>query len=429
VSVETAQSQDFTRFQKLTKTVWANKVQSLIPDDLNVLAKDLPFEKKAKLGDVYYQPVTVSRAMGVTFWSDGGVQALRKGLASKTVDAQVRGQEILVRDQLSYAAMNRSMGGDKTAFIEATKQTFANLTETGAFMREASLLYGGGASANANLGVVESVSDSSGTLTLVITAATWSPALWVGCENGEYDIYTSGGASRSSAGTDAARTDVFVLSSVTPSTRTLVFVSHATNTAAVAATDQIFFAGARANMMIGLEAMCTISGSLWNISNSTYAVWKNQSLAVGGRLTFETVMAGLTKVAEMGHTGKVNLYCSPGGMQDLINDQTSLIRHTESKSGGIVKMGYSGIEFYSQVGVCAIKPHKLMKNGYAYGLPDGECMRLGSTDLTFEQPGVGKMVSELPDNAGIQARIYTDQALFIQKPRAVIQFTGIVNSR
>jgi hypothetical protein len=76
-----------------------------------------------------------------------------------------------------------------------------------------------------------------------------------------------------------------------------------------------------------------------------------------------------------------------------------------------------------------IKAHKLIKNGFSFGLPDGECMRIGSTDLTFEQPGFGKMISDLPDNAGVQARIYTDQAFFCRKPKAMLQITGITNSR
>jgi hypothetical protein len=99
-----------------------------------------------------------------------------------------------------------------------------------------------------------------------------------------------------------------------------------------------------------------------------------------------------------------------------------------SKSNGKVKLGFSELRFVSQTGEVAIKAHKLMKRGLALGLPDGECMRMGSTDITTSMPGVGKMVRELENAAGVEARVYTDQAAFCQKPAFMHLWTGIVNS-
>ncbi len=434
MSLATAQSADFSRFQKLTKTVYANKLVSMLPDDVSIIANDCPFQGAEKgPGDVYSQPVTLTRPMGITFNNDGSAFALRKGLASLPADAQIRGSEILIRDQISYGIMQRALKADvgtdsgKRAFVNATKHVFAGLSESGAFVRELALLYGGGTAVGASLATISAVSDSSGTLTATISADTWVPAMWMGCENGEYDVYT-GSTRRSSAGTDAARTNVFVLTSVAPATRQIVLTSHATNTAAVQVGDVIFFAGQRATDMVGIQAACATSGTLWNISNSTYALWKPQTLAVGGQLTFEAVMAGFAKISEVGFAGTSNLYVSPRTWQDLVDDQAALVRHSES-NGGKVKMGYSSIEYVSSTGTVRVKPHKLIKPSVAFALPEGHCMRIGSTDLTFEQPGFGKMLSELPDNAGIQARIYTDQAFFCDTPKAMLSFTSITNSR
>lgn len=442
MSTAAGQNFDFARAQKYTKTVYADKVNRLIPEDLDIIAKDAPFAAKDKQpGDKYYEPVQVSRATGATFNTDGSAFPLNKGLASKVENAELRGSEILLRDMLSYAIMNRAMSGDmattagRRAFVSATKEIFLGLAESGAFFREAMLLYGGGPNADASLATVESTTSSvTTTLVVVISAATWATALWVGNEGAEYDLY-NGATIINTAGTAAARDNVFVLTQVDPNTRTLTFSSHATNvTAAASAAGYVFFfAGQRTKDMIGIQAACGAT-TLWNISTATYALWKPQTISAGnGQLTFEVLMAGAARIADVGFHGTINQYVSPRGWQDLIDDQAALIRHTDGsmsgKNGGKVRIGATDIEYVTQTGTLKIKAHKLIKGGFSFGLPEGECMRIGSTDLTFEQPGFGKMISDLPDNAGIQARIYTDQAFFCRKPKAMLMINNIVNSR
>ncbi len=430
------QNFDFTRAQKLTKTVYAPKVLRMIPDDLDIIAKDCPFTQKDKLGDKYYVPVQVSRATGVTFNADGSAFAINKGLASKFENAELRGTEILLRDSISYKTLNAAGAGDlssdagKRAYVGATKEVFLGLAESGGFFREAMLLYGGGANADASLATVEATTGTSGTtLVLTISAATWAAAMWVGNENAEYDIY-SGATKRNTAGSASARTDVYVLTSVDVANRKLTLESEAaTNVANVVANDVLWFAGQRTKDMIGIQAACSISGTLWNISNSTYALWKPQTVSAGsGQLSFEILMEALARVANIGYHGTINMYVSPRGWQDLVDDQVALIRYQELKGGQVV-VGADDIMYKSQTGTLKIKAHKLVKGGFAFGLPEGQCSRIGSTDLTFEQPGHGKMLDTLPDNAGIQARIYTDQSFFCNMPKAMIMINNIVNSR
>lgn len=429
------QNFDFTRAQKLTKTVYAPKVLRMIPEDLDIIAKDCPFSTKDKLGDKYYVPVQVSRATGITFNADGSSFTLNKGLASKFENAELRGAEILIRDQISYKTLNAAGAGDmstdagKRAYVGATKEVFLGLAESGGFVREAMLLYGGGPNANASLATIENTTGTaSTTLVVQITAKTWAPALWVGNENAEYDIY-SGATKRNSAGSASARTDVYVLTNVDVANRKLTFESEAaTNVANVVANDVLWFAGQRTKDMIGIQAAFSET-TLWNISTSSYALWKPQTVdAQNAQLSFELLMDALARVANIGYHGTINLYVSPRGWQDLVDDQVALIRYQELKGGQVV-VGADDIMYKSQTGTLKIKAHKLVKQGFAFGLPEGQCNRIGTTDLTFEQPGHGKMLDTLPDNAGIQARIYTDQAFFCNMPKAMIMINNIVNSR
>jgi hypothetical protein len=441
MSLATGQTYDFNRIQKLTKRVYAKRLAEMLPEKLTVFADLCPFRGAEKgPGDDYYEPVRLTRSTGVTFNNDGSAFALRKGLASKSEGATIRGSEMLIRDTISFAAMQRAAKADtstdsgKRAFVNATKDTFTSLAEAGAFYREMQLLYGCGgvadaSAANGGIGAIESISVAAGgVLTLVITAATWMAAAWLGCENGEYDLYTPGGTKRNTAGTDSARTTVYVLQTVNPTTRTLSFTSEqATNVANALAGDVFFFAGARAVEMLGLEALCATSGSVFGISNTTYGLWKPQSITVGGQLSFEAIMNGAARASEVGFYGELCVMVSPQGWTDLVNDQAALVRHTNEKGGKVV-MGYESIEYHGPTGSMRIKPHLLMKQGLAFGIPVGELERIGSTDLTFEMPIVGKMLSELPDNAGAQARIYSDQALFGTMLKGIVRWTGIVNS-
>lgn len=434
MTVSAGQALDYSRANAYLKEIYAPKVEDMVPE-IDRIAKAVPFVTGEKvLGRFYHQPVKLTKSMGVTFNNTGSAFALNKGLAPLVADALLQGSEVLVRDTMSYAMMQRALSGGSgkggaKAFVAATQDTMMNLTKSGSFFREVALLYGGGTGADANLGTVESITSAVTTsLVIVVSAATFATALWAGCENGEYDIFSAAGTKRNAAGTAAARDNVFVLVGVTPATRTLSFTSIAANVAAVVIADLLFFAGARTLDMVGIQAACAITGTLWNISKASYFLWNNQTVAVGGQLSFEAILSGTAKVADVGFDGALNIYVSTQGFQDLANDQTALVRHADQK-GGTVTMGYETIEYYSQTGKMRIIPHRLVKNGVAFGLPDDECVRVGSTDLTFEQPGYGKMVRELEDVAGCEVRQYADQAFFCKHPAYMIYYTGIVNSR
>jgi hypothetical protein len=433
MSATAGQPFNFSRAEVLTKYVYADAVEDLVPES-DITAKEMPFVKAKQLGRKFLQPVTLSRSMGATFNSDGGAFTLNQGLAPLELQAEILGCELVLREYMSYGLMNRALQGDKgkgpasKAFIQATSQTMSNLVKGSSYFRELHLLYGGGSGADANLGVIASTTSSTGTtLVVVVTAATWATAIWAGAENGEFDIY-NGSTLINTNGVDSARTNKFVLSSMDEDTRTLTFTSHADNVtaAASAAGYVIYFSGSRTTQGVGIEAAFATSGSLWNIAK-TYHLWSPKSVAVGGQLTFEKLMRGSAKVANTGFRGTLNVHVNPKTWQDLADDQAALVRR-DSKSTGKAEMGFDDLVYHSQTGKLVIKSNIYVKQGTAFGLPDGHCMRVGSTDITFEQPGYGKMIREMENTAAVEVRNYYDQAFFCDSPGHMIRWTGIVNS-
>lgn len=438
MTTQAGQAMDFTRAAALTKQVYADKLEQMTPDS-DKLSKEIDFVPAEKMpGNKYNQPVKMTRSMGVTFSNTGGVFDLNMGLAPLDLNAEIQGSQMVIREFMSYDILERALKGDSgrggasRAFVSATQETMVNLQKSASYMRELALLYGGGSLGSVALGTVTATTGTAGT-SLVVTLAKqdWATAIWAGAENGEFDIYQGTTATkRNAAGLATDRTNVYVLKKVEPLAYRLTFESLAANVSAVAPNDTIFFAGQRGQDMVGFVAAANVASPnlLWNIDPNQYLLWKPQVVDVGGMLAFEKVTQGLSLVAALGFNGVMNLHVSTQGWQDLCNDQTALVRRGGEQKGGKASLGYEELEFYSQTGLLRIKPNIYVKNGMALAIPEGECVRVGSTDWTFNMPGYGKMMRELENKAGVEVREFTDQALFCKHPGYIIYFKNINNS-
>lgn len=433
MSATTGINTDLSRGFDLLKKVYADSVEDLTPES-DRLGKDIPFINADKQpGQDYTQPVTLTRSAGVTWWNDGSVKTLNQPIAPQNTVASIKGCEIAVRDALSYKFIHsalKSVDGSKAgmrAFVNATKDTFEKLTKGASYFREIMLLYGGGPSAASNLGVVLNTTGSATTnLVVQMSASEYATAIWAGSENGEYDIYSSAGVKRNSAGSGAD--SVYKLTGTDPTSYKVYFTSNATNVTNVVATDQIFSAGARTNDALGfMAAASTQSGSLWGINTGSYLLWRPTVVPVGGALTFAGISEAGARVAGTGFYGDYDLYVSPATFADICDDQTALIQHT-TRTSGKVTIGFDDVVFKTQAGATTLKVHPYMKRGYALGLPRDYCMRVGATDLTHTIPGYGKMFRELENASGVETRLYTDQAPFCKNPQYIQLFTGITNT-
>jgi hypothetical protein len=425
---------DFQVSIDLFKRVYAKQLEDLVPPS-DIMAKEIPFVNAAqKLGRDYFQPVCLTREMGITFnGGDGTAFDINQAISSTEIGATVSGTEIIVRCQFSYGFLTRAqsnLDGTKAglkAFVNGTKYKYDGLVGGASFAREITLLYGGGPTALAAIGTVATVTSQVGT-TLVITIAArdWATGLWVGCEGGHYDIHVTGSATkRNTAGTGV--TTIFKLTQVAPSTRTLTFTSDATNVAAVAPTDQIFLYNQRTKDCLGLVTACGVSGTLWGISTVSYNLWAPRTIAVNGQLTFEKLMQGIGQIADIGFVGTVNVHVSPATWQDLNADQAAMVEHAD-KAGGTVELGFSKIVYHGQTGRVVIKNNMYIKRGIALALPEGHCMRIGSSDITNKIPGYGELFIQTPNKAGLETQVYSDQAPFCERPSYMLLFTNIDNA-
>jgi hypothetical protein len=403
------------------KESYADKLGQLIPDGVKLLNKVEFLSKDKQPGNLYHQPVILGMEHGVTFaTSDDDAFSLNAPVAGVIKDAQVRGNPVVLRSVLGYVAASRALQGGQKSFMDATKYLVANMIRSIAKKLEIEMLYGA-------VGYATVASQASAVIT--ITTAEWAPGIWAGAEGMPIDfIANDNGATLCSA----------PIASVDMDARTITLGTATAGSHGAIGTElasmgntgvTIYHKGAYGNEFSGIHKILTNTGTLFNISASTYNLWKGNSYAVGGALTLSKLEKGIARAIEKGLDQDVTVLVNPRTWTDLMAEQTALRQIDSSYSGKQVEAGHSSLKFHGLNGVITVEPSIYVKEGYAYALVLEEFKRVGSTDVTFKRPGKeGEFFRELESNAGFELRCFSDQALFCACPGKMVVFTGIVNT-
>ncbi len=404
-----AANNNLTTLNGLFKEVYASKLENLIPDGVKLLNM-IPFvSKQYQEGSLYHQPVVLGLEHGVTYSTGGDAFTLNAAIAGQIKDAQVQGAQLVLRSILSYTAAARSVGGGTKAFEDATKFLVGNMLRSVARKLELELFYG-------QVGIGQIATSGVNALVITIATAEWSPGAWVGAENMPINFRTSGG-------TDHGSTTV---TSVDMSAQTITVASAAS----AADGDSIYVDGSYGNEFAGVHKILTNTGTLFNISASSYTLWAGNTFSCGNAaLSFTKIQSALSRAVEKGLDGEVVLLVNPRTWANLLTDQAALRKYDSSYKSSEAENGSESIKFHSQNGTIEIMPSIFVKQGYAYMLCKDEWIRVGSTDITFKRPGQGEeFFRDLENAAGYELRAFTDQAPFCSAPGKQVLLTGIVNA-
>lgn len=393
----------------LFKKVYGD-LENLIPDNTK-LTKMVPFvNQKKRNGAAYQQAVILKSEHGVTYGgTDADAFTYNDPVDGATKQASILPSEMILRSKVALGALSRSANVSEGAFQNATQHVIQNMLQSMFTKYEAQCFYGG-----TGLAVVGSVA----TNTITISTAEFAPAIWVGGEGMKLQAYDATLAT--------LRAGTMQITAVDLVNKTITVDAAATG---LVATDVIFEFGAKGKEFIGVHKMIsTTSGSIFGIDTSTYSLWRGNTSAVGGALSFAKISNGIAEAVAKGVTGKLTMFVNPGAWSNLLTEQTA---QRIFKEGGMVDYsnGAENIMFYSQNGAVEIVSSAFVKEGYAYALDLSCFMRIGSKDVTFEHPlDKGKFIEPLENSHAYQVISYTDSALFCSALGRQILFTGISNS-
>lgn len=384
-----------------------------------IIHKLIPFQKKAKIGSEYSEPILVQRSHGVTMQktSIGTAYALNAARSMLWKEAKLSGAEIIMRERVAYGAIAAAMPDGTVSFGNPFDESILAIEETARFYMETNFLYGG-----TSIGAVSAVSGSSTTRTITISVASWAPGLWVNAENALIDIYSApGGTKRNSLA------DIVVTSLSDIDNRQIFVTGNATDLGNVVVGDVLVWKTADTEACAGMDKIITNASTLFNIDAGTYSAWRGNTISAGGApATTGLCHQAMTKCGVRGGMGNMTFVFNPLVIEDMLDDQAALRRYADEQKKELVA-GASSIKFMGATGTITYEQHPMVKCGEGFGIKPKEWTRGGESDLVRKLPGANNddFFHEVPDYAGVEMRNFQSQFLLCNKPSGAVKITNI----
>jgi hypothetical protein len=265
------------------------------------------------------------------------------------------------------------------------------------------------------LGKVSSVSGQD----IVITADTWCPSLWLGLEGAVLEAFDSKSASANQHNTD------ITLSSVAISTRTLTVTGTISS---VVANDHIYFKGDRTTTAhkapVGLMTIARNTGTLYNISASSVALWSATSYDVGtSGLTLGKILEASAKAADKGCDEKLTCFVPVKAFQNLVSDQAALRKYDASYSKSKMENGTESLAFYGATGLIEVVPYMFMKQGEFVMFPERYTCLIGAAQMKNQVGPGGDIVFDLESTSAKEMRLFAHWTVFCERPGWIVYGT------
>lgn len=414
------------------KVAYADGIAELVPEEgkLQKLIEFAPVKNRNGLN--YQQPLSLTQESGFTYSATTqDAFSLNDSVGMEMQTATVPGWNIVLASTLSYETAARGNGVNR--FKGSFGLKMKNVAEAITKRTDIGLLYGQDCIAQAALQLVATVNP----LPIVIDTASWATGIWTGATNQKvvFSVASSGAVVDSLGNYNVARVDV--------ANRTVYFSAGtgslaALETAIEAAALKIHFFGSVSNSsgfisyneMYGMKSILTNTGTLFGVSASTYDLWKGQTYGAGSaQLNQSKVNKAVNMAVQSGLQGDVTLLVNPSTWSDLMSNQAAQRVFDSSYDGKEGKNGTKNVKFFSQNGTIEVVSYNLVKEGDAFLFPVDKTLRIGAQDISFGNPARPSedIFFDLPTQAGIGFRSFTNQALFIEAPAQCVYISGIVN--
>lgn len=401
-------------------------------------------------GKYWVIPTKVKSGQGVSYLGNTGALAtLADALALQIVEIQVQGNEVDIRNQIPYRAGSTAGSGGAKAFEGIAKLVMQDMKDVVYNRIEISALWG-----QDSIGIVLSQTISGTTLTVIFTAASFCPALWVANIGAPVQFFAVSGANWTlDQGAGTITNSCATVQTVTTSTRTVTFTmmvsgsasAWGTSTSTPAAGTYVMFGSGAANAvataggaaptfneMYGLyKQFSATTGSPFGVNIANYSLLQGSTFDAGSApLTQTKVVNAASKVIDKGNMSDLVLLVGTATWADLSNEAMAGRMWDSSYSARRSENGSEQITYTHAGGKIRVVLHPFMKNGYAFLFTPGQAHWVGSSDVTFVNPinSEKDLFLEIPDKNGYEVRLYSDKALYHEAPSQALVISGIVPS-
>lgn len=411
---------------ELTKIVYKDGLQE-IPFDAGVVGDDFPMTADAKLGQKLQFDVVLSLEHGITYnGTAGSVVTLGDPVVANIKKAEVEAYETIMRTRISDRLMDDAVKAGPQAFDSATRVVLMNLQESAELRKEHSLLYG-----QLGLGKIDGTPTNNTTsLDVVISAATWCPALWESLEGAVLEAWTAQSATATQHDGD------LTISTVNLDTRTIRLTATSNAFTNVVDTDWLYFKGARTNTgfneMSGIMKLSTTTtGTLQGLSVDSYSRFRPNVSSSFGVVTFLKTLNAVRKlVARRIRKGTWKMLQPSHAYEKLNSDLMAARRFDGSWKRAKGEAGNETVEFYGQTGTTAFAVHPLLRDGdmEMYGQANG--FRTGSRELSFDSNPNDKndIWTRRQDQNAYESRVRWVMSPALLRPAHVLACTGVTEA-
>lgn len=396
---------------------------SLVEDYGKLLKMMGPVQAGERIGESFIQPVALQTEQGFTYAASGdNVDTLLAPVAGSVQRAVVEASQLYGRTRVSYEALLAAKNKGPQAFMDIAKLAVEQVATGAIKRREIMVLHG-----TQGWGTVGAISGTGTTRLITIATAEWSGAIWAATENGcLLDAYNNATSSQTQVNTNAAIT----ITGVDLNNKQISVSGNSTDlTALDAATNAVLYprTGSFAKEAPGIGAILANStGTLFNLSATTYSMWGGNQYAVGGALSLTKILKMISLPATYGAPNHLVGIVAPEAFEVLNSDQSTLRRYgADYRSKG--ENGFESLSFYAQNGYVEIIAHPLQKLGKIYIFPPKQLKRIGASGIGFitRQDSKDPLILETGDGASSEMRIASNEAILLQKPRCGVVGTGI----
>ena len=463
-------AENYESIGALLMQVFDESVANVIPDHA-VLEKLLPpFKAKpTNPGEKHVQPTIVRYPDGFSFVQAGlGPVELNGAKSGKIERAEMLSNSIYLTEVVDKDIIDRTKnkngnGYSKAAIKEAMAVIVPMMVAAAKREGEISRLYGrsgltrlskitgswtlviGSSLTGANGGTV------AGATVIMPDKGEWGPGIWAGAEGKTLSFFDEVNTTDSS-GLNLT-SSVYLGSSdivtVDMDNRCLVLKDNLVTKLQAAtgpitvwrdATREPISGPPQLSESLGIMGIMKNQGKLFNIDGSKYTLFRSPQYNVGNaRFTLTQALMASTRASYNGTESGAVFMLPTATWSDLATDEAAYRRYI--KVEGDVKVGVEALMFAGATGLMALKPHPMMKRGYAPllninasksnkdGLPTGGDMKMvGDSEWTFDTTG-GDSLHYVPNYSGYQIRMKCNKAPYINPPGRSLLATNITDSQ
>jgi hypothetical protein len=423
-------------------------VRDLQPED-QILAKKLPFESKAKVGDSYIEAMILTAETG---WTLGGAGydafEINPAVAGVVKQTKVVPYVSVLPSVVPWAVMSRSAGAGEKAFFDATKHIVKNNLKSHGKLLEIMRIHGQSAKLLGRVSYATAtyrgVSFTAGTGTLVsdyfgsvaftngvsydstnnvsyvlLAPGNFAAGIWVAMEGAEVVEVNSSGVEVNSGKLLGVEPDLGFIK-----------VSGQFTAASSTTSHRLCYRGMEGQGELpGIIKILSTSGTLFEVDNTKYSLWQGTRYALANtKLTDSDLQKAVGRAVNRGGLdGDVTVLVNPRSWATLMIDQAAKRSYDHSYSPSGAENGFNSITFYTQTGgKMEVMAHRCIMEGDALVIHEADWSRSGSAEIGFSIPGMDKeVIFPLENQAGYAFRSFADQYIFCHAPARSVYISGI----